>query len=87
MINGIDIGAIGAAGSALERAKQVVDAINKVSGQTSVGASYDAGTGQISLRSNNAAIVMTGTTNLATVAGFTKQPVRPPRSPPPGSPA
>ncbi len=70
-INGVDIGAIGAAGSALERANQVVDAINKVSGQTNVGASYDAGTGQISLRSNNAAIVMTGTTDSATVTGFT----------------
>ncbi len=70
-INTVDIGAIPAAGSALERANQVVDAINKVSAQTSVSASYDAGTGQISLRSNNAvSIVVGGTTNDATVAGF-----------------
>ena len=71
LVNGVDIGAVSAAGSALERANQMVDAINKVSAQTSVSASYDAGTGQISLRSNAGAITMTGTTNSATVAGFT----------------
>ena len=71
LVNGVDIGAVTAAGSSLERANQMVDAINKVSAQTSVSASYDAGTGQISLRSNNGAITMTGTTNSATVAGFT----------------
>jgi len=70
VINGVDIGAISAAGSAGERANQLVAAINNVSAQTNTSASYDAATGQISLRNNNAAIVITGTTNNATVAGF-----------------
>jgi flagellin len=70
-INGVDIGAISAAGSAGERANQLIDSINRVSGQTNVGASYDNATGQISLRSNSgAAITVAGTTNDATVAGF-----------------
>ena len=69
-INGTDIGAITAVGSASERANQMVEAINKVSAQTNVGASYDAATGQISLRSNAGAITVAGTTNSATVAGF-----------------
>ena len=70
VINGVDIGAISAAGSAGERANQLVAAINNVSAQTNTSASYDAATGQISLRNNNAAIAVTGTTNNATVAGF-----------------
>ena len=70
LINGTDIGVVNAAGSALERANQMVDAINKVSAQTNVGASYDAATGQISLRSNAGAITMTGALDDATVAGF-----------------
>ena len=70
VINGVDIGAIAAAGSAGERANQLVAAINSVSAQTSTSASYDAATGQISLRNNNASIVITGTTNDATIAGF-----------------
>jgi flagellin len=70
-INGVDIGAVSAAGSASERANQLIDSINRVSGQTNVGASYDNATGQISLRSNSgAAITVAGTTNDATVAGF-----------------
>ncbi len=69
-INGTDIGAIAAAGSAGERANQLVAAINNVSAQTNTSASYDAATGQISLRNNNASIVIAGTTNNATVAGF-----------------
>ncbi len=71
VINGVDIGAIGSAGSALERAGQLVNAINQVSGQTNVGASYDNGTGQITLRSSTGNIAMTGTVNLAATAGFT----------------
>jgi flagellin len=71
LINGVNIGAVTAAGSALERAGQLVNAINLVSGQTNVGASYDAATGQITLRSSIGAITMTGTTNDATVAAFT----------------
>ena len=69
-INGTDIGVVAAAGSAGERATQLVSAINNVSAQTSVSASYDAATGQISLRSNSGNIVVAGTTNSATVAGF-----------------
>jgi flagellin len=68
-INGADIGAIGAASSAAERAGQLVNAINNVSQQSGVGANYDAATGQITL-SSAAAIVVAGTTNSATVAGW-----------------
>ena len=49
----------------------MVNAINLVSGQTNVGASYDSSTGQITLRSSSGAITMTGTVNLAATAGFT----------------
>lgn len=69
-INGVDIGAISASGSAAERAGQLVNAINQVSGQTNVGANYDNATGQITLRSSAGSIVVAGTTNSATVAGF-----------------
>ena len=69
-INGKDIGALTAAGSAGERANQLVAAINNVSAQSNVSASYDAATGQISLRNNGGSIVVAGTTNSATVAGF-----------------
>jgi flagellin len=69
-INGVDIGAVSASGSASERANQLVSAINQVSGQTNVGASYDNATGQISLRSSAGDIVVAGTTDDATVAGF-----------------
>jgi flagellin len=68
-INGTDIGAISAASSSLERAGQLVNAINNVSATTGVGASYAASTGQITLVSA-AAITVAGTTNSATVAGF-----------------
>lgn len=68
-INGVDIGAISAASSAAERAGQMVDAINNVSAQTGVGASYDSATGQITL-SSSAAITFAGTTNDATVTGW-----------------
>jgi len=69
-INGVDIGAISAAGSAQERTGQLVEAINMKSTQTGVGASYDAATGNISLRSQAGSIVVAGTLNDATVAGF-----------------
>lgn len=68
-INGVDIGAIGASGSAAERASSLVNAINQVSGQTNVGASYDNATGQISLRSS-AAIVVAGTAPAVATSGF-----------------
>jgi flagellin len=72
VINGADVGAIGAAGSAAERAGQLVNAINNVAQQSGVGASYNAATGQISLTSG-AAITITGTTDDATVAGYANQ--------------
>jgi flagellin len=65
-VGGVALGALPAAGSAMERANQVVAAINNVSPQTGTSASYDAATGQISLRKNNGDIVITG----ATVADF-----------------
>ena len=68
-INGVDIGAISAASSAAERAGQLANAINEVSQQTGVGASYDSATGQLTLNSE-AVITVAGTTNDATEAGF-----------------
>ena len=68
-INGTDIGAISGAGSAAERAGQLVNAINNVSQTTGVGASYDGATGQLSLNSD-AAFTIAGTANDATEAGF-----------------
>ncbi|MDP2016436.1 flagellin [Hydrogenophaga sp.] len=69
-INGIDIGVVSAAGSAGERANQMVSAINKVSAQSNVGASYDAATGQISLRSTSGSIVVAGASATVPIAGF-----------------
>ena len=69
IVNGVNIGAIGAASNAAERAGQLVNAINNVSQQSGVGASYDGATGQITLTSA-VAIAITGSTNSATVAGW-----------------
>ena len=68
-INGTNIGAIAGAGSAAERAGQLVSAINAVSAQTSVGAAYNSATGELTLTSS-AAVTVGGTTNSATVAGW-----------------
>lgn len=68
-VNGVDIGAIAGASSAAERAGQLVDAINEVSAQTNVGASYDAATGQLTLTGSQD-IVIAGTANDATEAGW-----------------
>ncbi|MBV61598.1 MAG: flagellin [Nevskiales bacterium] len=68
-VNGVDIGAIAGASSAAERAGQLVDAINEVSSQTNVGASYDAATGQLTLTGSQN-IVIAGTANDATEAGW-----------------
>ena len=67
-LNGVNIGAIGSATSSAERAGQLVNAINNTSAQHGVGAVYNTATGQITL-SSAAAVVVAGTTNLATVAG------------------
>lgn len=68
-INGVDIGAVAAASSAAERAGQLADAINEVSAQTGVGASYDSATGQLTLNSESA-VVVAGAANDATIAGY-----------------
>ena len=68
-VNGVDIGAIAGAGSAAERAGQLVDAINEVSSQTNVGASYDSATGQITLTGSQD-IIIAGTEDDATTAGW-----------------
>ena len=68
-INGVDIGAISAAGSSAERAGQLVDAINEVSQQTGVGASYDPATGDLTLNSDTT-VTIAGTLNDATLSGF-----------------
>jgi flagellin len=68
-VNGISVGAITAASSAAERAGQMVNAINGVSQQTGVGASYDSATGQISLHSA-AAITIAGAGAVAADTGW-----------------
>ena len=69
-VNGVDIGAIGAAGSALERAGQLVNAINTVSTASGVGATYNASTNEIIL-TGSGNIAVTGTLNDATIGGLT----------------
>jgi flagellin len=68
LINGEDIGAIDAAANPQERAGQLAEAINRVSAQSGVGASYDQVTGSLTLTSN-AAFTITGAANDATIAG------------------
>lgn len=68
-VNGTNIGPIAVAGSAQERVGQLAEAINRVSAQSGVGASYDQTSGQLTLTSR-VAITVGGTTNSATVAGF-----------------
>jgi flagellin len=69
-IEGTDIGAIAAAGSAQERAGQLVEAINRVSSTTGVGASYNSASGDLTLTKNGSAIVVAGSANSATEAGW-----------------
>jgi flagellin len=72
-INGVDIGAISSASSSAERAGQLANAINEVSQQTGVGASYDSATGQLTLNSEGT-VTVGGNLNAgagdATIAGF-----------------
>ncbi|HEY4581544.1 MAG TPA: flagellin [Lysobacter sp.] len=68
-INGTDIGAIGAAANAQERAGQLAEAINRVSSTTGVSASFDNVSGQLTL-SGKAQFAIAGTTNAAATAGF-----------------
>jgi len=57
----IDIGAVAAAGSASERASQLVEAINRVSTQTGVGASIDSTSGELILQGSSGDIIVAGT--------------------------
>jgi flagellin len=68
-INGTSVGAIAAAGSAQERAGQLVSAINAVSATTGVGASYDSATGNYTLTSG-AAITVGGASATVALSGF-----------------
>jgi flagellin len=71
-INNIDVGAIDAAANAQERAGQVVEAINRVSSQTKVGASYNSTTGEITLSgAANFTIGGTAAADAVGVAGAT----------------
>ena len=58
-INGTDIGVLAAAGTTQERQSQVVDAINRLSNTTGVGAFYDSANNQIVMTSA-ATITLTG---------------------------
>ncbi|MFD0949478.1 flagellin [Paraperlucidibaca wandonensis] len=68
-VNGTDIGAVAAAGNAQERAAQMAEAINRVSSQTGVGASYDQTTGDLTLTSASA-ITIAGASGTVPIAGF-----------------
>ena len=65
----VSVGAIAAAGSSAERAAQLVSAINAVSAQSGVGASYDSATGQLTLTSS-AAITVAGAGATVAISGF-----------------
>ncbi|RYF64312.1 MAG: flagellin, partial [Comamonadaceae bacterium] len=68
-INGTSVGPIAAAANAQERAGQVTEAINRVSAQTGVGASYDSTTGSVTLTSaTTVAIAGAGATEA--ISGF-----------------
>ncbi|MBP7567085.1 MAG: flagellin [Burkholderiaceae bacterium] len=71
-VNGVAVGNIAAAANAQERAAQVAEAINRVSSQTGVGASYDNVTGQLSLTSASAITLGGGG---ATTTGWAAGPV------------
>ncbi len=58
-INGTDIGVLAAAGTTQERQAQVVDAINRISTTTGVGAFFDSANNAIALTSS-ATITLTG---------------------------
>jgi flagellin len=74
LINGVDIGALPATGSAIERINQMVTAINNVSAQSGVSAAYDATNNKIVLNANSLSaatpVAVTGSLNDAKVAGL-----------------
>lgn len=58
-VNGVDIGVLTAAGTTQERQAQVVDAINRISSTTGVGAFFDSANNVIALTSSST-ITLTG---------------------------
>ena len=67
----VSLGAISAAANAQERAGQITEAINRVSAQTGVGASYDAVTGDVTLTNKNASqMTFAGAGATVPTAGF-----------------
>ena len=69
LINGVDIGAIAAAGSAAERGGQVAAAINAVSSQTGVTAGFDTTDGKVFLTAADGRnITVTTSANAANTA-------------------
>ena len=70
LIDGVDIGAISAAGSTQERAGQLVEAINRVSSQTGVSAFYNSSTGDLTLSKDGGQFTVTGAADDATIAGW-----------------
>ncbi|TFZ08353.1 flagellin N-terminal helical domain-containing protein [Ramlibacter humi] len=69
VINGVDIGALPAAGTTQERQAQVIDAINRIGTTTGVGAFYDSTNNQIVLTSSSN-ITITGTAANTAKVGF-----------------
>jgi len=70
-LGGVPIGDIAVAGSARERANQIVAAVNKVSTQTGISADYDSATDKLTLRKFGGDIDIGGTTaaNFGFLAG------------------
>jgi flagellin len=66
LINGVDIGAIAAAGSIAERGGQVSAAINAISTQTGVTAGFDTTTGRVFLSASDGRNITVTTTANAT---------------------
>jgi flagellin len=62
MINGVDIGPMGAANSAIDRGAQTAATINSKSAQTGVTATADAGTGAVSLSAKDGRNITVSTT-------------------------
>ena len=68
----VSLGGISAAANEQERAGQIAEAINRVSSQTGVGASYDQVTGSLTLTNSNASqITFAGAAATVAIAGFT----------------
>lgn len=67
----VNVGAIAAASNAQERAAQIVEAYNRVSAQSGVGASYDAVTGDVTLTASATIDIVGGTVTESGLAAGT----------------